>query len=41
MKENLIQAISYKKFRAKSKPSKDSIEQNLIKDIKATAPNEI
>lgn len=41
MKLNSIQAISYKKFRAKAKSTSDSVEQNLIKDIKVTAPNQI
>lgn len=41
MKQNSIVAISYKKFKAKSKYSNDSIEQNLIKDLKVDAPNQI
>ncbi|MGL5934510.1 MAG: hypothetical protein ACRCZI_02685, partial [Cetobacterium sp.] len=34
-------AISHKKFRAKASQNKDSIEQNLIKDIVVTAPNQV
>mgnify|MGYP000050167025 CR=1 FL=1 len=41
MKENSIQAISYKKFRSKSKASNESIEENLIKNLKVDAPNQI
>ncbi|MGL5378210.1 MAG: IS3 family transposase [Cetobacterium sp.] len=41
MKQNSIHAISHKKFRAKASPSKDSIEQNLIKDVVVTAPNQV
>ncbi|MGL5965572.1 MAG: IS3 family transposase [Fusobacteriaceae bacterium] len=41
MKQNSIHAISHKKFRAKVSPSKDSIEQNLIKDVVVTAPNQV
>lgn len=41
MKENSIRAISHKKFRKKSKPSEESIEQNLIKELEVTAPNQV
>lgn len=41
MRENDIHAISHKKFRKKSKPSKDSIEHNLIKEKEVIAPNEV
>lgn len=41
MKQNSIYAISHKKFRAKASQNKDSIEQNLIKDIVVTAPNQV
>lgn len=41
MKENNIYAISHKKFRKKSKPSKDSIEHNLVKEKVVVAPNQV
>lgn len=41
MRQNSIVAISHKKFKAKPKHSNDSIEQNLIKNLKVDAPNQI
>lgn len=41
MREENIRAISHKKFRKKSKPSEESPEKNLIKDIKVVEPNQV